>query len=399
MIPYLGIFATHPIQYHVPLWRKLAARSDVRIHVYYANDLSVKGGIDPEFGIPVKWDVPLLEGYKYSFLKNISKNPGLGKGFWGLNCPEVKSICRQERFDAVLVHGYSLLFELQVFQAAWHENIPIMIRGDNREGTGMKKSFAFEYLRSMVLKQLYRRVNIGLAVGKYMRRHFLRHGMKEEDIIDCVHCIDTDLMQRQKELFLPQRNRLRSEAGITHDDVVLLFLGKLIPVKNPSLLVRALQHLKLIPNLWIIVVGEGELRQKTERDLKQIMGAKAIFPGFVNQSEIGKYYVMGDVFVLPSKRETWGLVVNEAMLFGLPALVSDRVGCREDLVINGKTGFVFPSDDETALVNNLQDILNKPYVLKQLGQTAAEHIKRYNADAAVEGIIKALERIRMQRRS
>lgn len=394
MSAYLGIFSTHPIQYQVPLWRKLASRDDLRVHVFYASDSSVRGEMDLEFGVPVKWDVPLLAGYEYSFLENKARNPGPEKGFWGLNCPEIKSIFEREQFDAILLHGYSRFFDWQIFWHAWHKKIPVMIRGDNREGTGVKRSHFFEFIRSTILRQLYKRISIGLAVGNYMRRHFLRHGMAEWSVVNCVHCIDTDLMQQKKNEWLPKKTELRAKAGIPPDAIVLMFSGKLAPRKNPLLLAKSLSLVKNRERVWVLVAGDGALRNEFETALKKVLGERVVFPGFVNQSELGKYYAMSDVLVLPSSwGETWGLVVNEAMLFGLPALVTDAVGCREDLVIPGRTGYIYPHDNEEALASIIQDLIDNPELIRKLGTAAQEHIKAYSADAAVEGIVEALQRL------
>jgi len=396
MDTYLGIFSTHPIQYQVPLWRKLAARKNLRIHVYYGSDSSVRGEIDREFGVPVKWDVPLLEGYDYSFLKNTAKNPGPEKGFWGINCPEIESIMQKEKFDAVLVHCYSHFFEWQVMWAAWRNKVSIMLRGDNREGTGIKKSPFFEFVRSTVLRQLYKRISICLAVGKYMRRHFLKHGVAEWRVVNCPHCVDTDLMREQRDRLLPKKFELRGEVGIPPEALVLLFSGKLVPRKNPLLLARALRLVKSRERIWVLVAGDGVLRERLEAELKEVLGNRVVFPGFVNQSELGKYYAISDVLVLPSSwGETWGLVVNEAMLFGLPALVTDTVGCREDLVIPGRTGYIYPCDNEEALAGIVQDLIDNPELIRKLGTAAQEHIKAYSADAAVEGIVEGLRRLKL----
>jgi glycosyltransferase involved in cell wall biosynthesis len=218
--------------------------------------------------------------------------------------------------------------------------------------------------------------------------------MAEWSVVDCVHCIDTDLMQQKKDELLPKKPELRAEAGIPPDAVVLIFSGKLAPRKNPLLLARALSLVKERERVWVLVAGDGALRSEFETALKKVIGDRAVFLGFVNQSELGRYYVISDVLVLSSSwGETWGLVVNEAMLFGLPALVTDTVGCREDLVIPGRTGYIYPCDNEEALASIIQDLIDNPRLIQKLGTAAQEHIKAYSADAAVEGIVEALRRL------
>lgn len=394
MKPYLGIFATHPIQYHVPIWRGLAARNDVRVHVYYASDLNVrKSEIDPEFGIALEWDVPMLEGYDHSFMKNVSKRPGTASHFGCVNCPEVKEIVARERFDAVLIHGYSRLLEWQVMRACWKRRIPVMMRGDSREGAGLRYNWKHEFARNVVLRWLYRRMGIGLAVGGYMRRHFQRLGMPDRRIVSCPHCIDDALFERQREALLPRRQEMRREMGIPDGAPVLLFSGKLVPRKQPLMLGRALARSANRERVWALIVGEGEERAAAERVFREAIGDRAIFPGFVNQSQLGKYFVVSDLFILPSQLESWGLVVNEAMQMSLPVIASTRVGCREDLVIEGETGYVFPFDDEAALTACIDRALADPARLVRMGERARAHIAGYSTAAAVDGVMEGLRRV------
>ena len=98
--------------------------------------------------------------------------------------------------------------------------------------------------------------------------------------------------------------------------------------KNPLLIPRALNLLsdELKQNIWLLAVGDGTLRNQFETLSKAELGERVIFVGFKNQSQLGKYYAMGDILILPSHWETWGLVVNEALQFGLTVITSDKVG-------------------------------------------------------------------------
>ncbi|MCG8403895.1 MAG: glycosyltransferase family 4 protein [Phycisphaerales bacterium] len=390
---YLGIFSTHPIQYQTPLWRKLAARDDVRVHVYYASDASVRGEFNQEFGVEIKWDIPLLEGYPYTFLENKARKPGPAhKGFWSFNCPEVFSIQRRERFDAVLIHGYERYLSWQVIRSAGRTATPILIRGDNREGTGVRRSAAFEFCRSFVLERLYKRIAIGLSIGSYMRRHYINHGMEESRIVDCLHCVEDERFEAESQALLPSRSKRRSEMGIREDDLVLIFSGKLIPRKNPMLLARALKHVQARERVWIFIAGDGPLYEELERALRDVIGERAVMLGFLNQSQLGNYYSLADLHVLPSVYESWGLVVNEAMYFGLPAVVTDRVGCGEDLAIPYQTGFIIPNNDAEALGRHIQELVGNPALLKKMKEQAAHHIRQYSMDGAVEGIVEGCRR-------
>jgi len=122
-------------------------------------------------------------------------------------------------------------------------------------------------------------------------------------------------------------------------------------------------------------------------------GLPVSFTGFLNQTEIAQAYVAGDCLVLPSDYgETWGLVVNEAMVCGLPAIVSDRVGCGPDLVEEGITGSIFPFGDVDALAKKMIDLASDSRKAEEMGQRAKQLVlQNYSVEKAVEGTMKAIE--------
>ncbi len=125
----LAIFATHPIQYQAPLWRELARTPGLDVVVYYFSDQSVRGGMDPGFGIPVKWDVKLLDGYEHVFIK---RDANLARPS-SVKIPQPYSILGEGRFDWVLLQGYTHCFERQVARAAKRLGIKVIIRGEFSE--------------------------------------------------------------------------------------------------------------------------------------------------------------------------------------------------------------------------------------------------------------------------
>ena len=145
-----------------------------------------------------------------------------------------------------------------------------------------------------------------------------------------------------------------------------------------------------IKQIHLLMVGEGELKSKCQHYATN-KKLPVTFTGFLNQTEIISAYVASDCLVLPSDYgETWGLVVNEAMACGIPAIVSDRVGCHPDLIIQ-KTGEIFPFGDIESLSNLLVSYIKNPINLKIMGFEAQKHIKQFSYDEVVKGTLKALD--------
>lgn len=106
---------------------------------------------------------------------------------------------------------------------------------------------------------------------------------------------------------------------------------------------------------------------------------------------------MADVLVLPSSFEPWGLVLNEAMCFRLPVIVSDRVGAAADLVRDGVNGFIYPVGNIQSLADRLQRVLANEQVREEMGLQSRVTISRWGIDEDVEGILIALHTVSSKR--
>ena len=389
----LGFCATHPIQYQIPIFRALAAEAEIDLQVYFCSDHSVRGEIDPQFGVPVAWDVPLLSGYDYKFLVN--KGTGYNKsGFFAFSNSDIYQEMAAEKFDAFIVPAYHKLIYWQALRGAWRLGMPVFMRAEHYDGANFSRPLWKQVMRKSFLRWMYKRMAGVLSVGKYARRHYVNHGVPGAKIFDAPYCVDNALFEKQRDEFEPQRGEIRRELGIPDEATVMLFAGKLAPVKNPMLLVQAVKLLKHRDRLFLLVMGDGSLRGEFEKKMREVLPESSLTAGFVNQSQVGRYYTAADFLVLPSyEGETWGLVVNEGMLFGRPAIVSDTVGCSEDLIKPGKTGFVFANNDAADLAGYIDVFLEQPELVKTMGEAAHRLVGNYSVEANVQGIMKALHSV------
>jgi glycosyltransferase involved in cell wall biosynthesis len=389
----LGIFATHPIQYFSPVWRGLAATPGVEVIVHFFSDHSVRGGIDPGFKVNVSWDVPVLEGYEHRFL---SRDADLGRPA-SVRMEDPARVLKEGRFDAVLFHGYTHGFERQVAREAPDLGMKTIMRGEFSDlppfgGRGRMKSLA----RQVYLRWFYRHIDAFCYIGEDARRHLVRLGVPERKMFFSPYSVDTALLESQRRQF--DRGAARRGLGIDDGQLALMFSGKLIPRKDPVLLVRALRHVTGLERISLIILGDGELKTQVEQEGRPLLGERLKMPGFVNQSQIGKYFAASDVLVMTSHHETWGLVVNEAMQFGLPVIVSDAVRCHVDLVPRERTGLVFPDGDERALARCIQKLSDDRQLADVMGRSAAELINGYSTAVSVRGIREALAYVAGQSR-
>ncbi|MHC5730029.1 MAG: glycosyltransferase, partial [Nostoc sp.] len=165
-----------------------------------------------------------------------------------------------------------------------------------------------------------------------------------------------------------------------------------IPRKRPQDLVKAFAKAN-IPNSYLVLVGDGPLRDSLEAEVDQLGIAERVrFLGLVNYSRLPEVYVSSDLLVHPAEWEPYGLPVNEAMVCGVPVVVSDRVGAGYDLVQEGITGFTYPSGDVDALASILQKTLGDQETLKQMGRYATERMKTWSSRENAEGTVDAIEK-------
>lgn len=383
----IGIFPIHPIQYQVPWFRTLSDRFDMDVTVYYSMipNATVQG---EGFGVDFTWDVPLLSGYRYRVLKNVARNQSPGC-FFGCDTPGIYRIVRKGGFDAFIVNGWVVKSCLQLLLACRMHGVPVIVRGESND---MRR----RPLWARVLHRLLLRQYAGfLAIGRRNRAFYLKNGVPRKRIFIAPYGVDNQRFITAARALQLERGILRRRFGFDEKAFIFLFCGKFVLKKHPLHLIEGLDLLlKRYPFLQsctrLLMVGDG-LLLPAAKTMARNRNLPVVFTGFLNQREIVKAYVAADCLLLPSDTgETWGLVVNEAMACGLPAIVSDQVGCGPDLVIDGQTGYTYPFGDIGALADRMADMVDDLKTSAKMGRLARNHVSRYDIDRVTEGISRAL---------
>jgi glycosyltransferase involved in cell wall biosynthesis len=389
--PYrLAVVASHPIQYQAPLFRALAARPEIDLTVLFCCDWGLKSYDDKGFGRELKWDVPLLDGYRSEFLPNVSPKPSPSR-FWGLINPGVVRRLRAGGFDALWVHGWAKFTDWLAMLTAFASGVPVLLRG---ETTLLPRLPAWKAMaKRAILTQLFHRVSAFLAIGRYNAEFYRAYGVPKEKIFHVPYTVDNDFFLAQAERYLPEKIALKRMVGIPDDLPVILFCGKLTAVKRPMDLLKAFGEVSRTRRAGLIYVGDGPLRPQLEAYAREQHLQDVYFMGFQNQTKLPRFYAVADVFVLPSGFEPWGLVVNEAMCFGLPVIVSDQVGAGGDLVQNGVNGFTYSVGEVAILAEQVAVLLTETTLAGKMGQGSHELITRWSQREAVQGILACLEHL------
>jgi 1,2-diacylglycerol 3-alpha-glucosyltransferase len=251
----------------------------------------------------------------------------------------------------ILVPGYASLPALCA--AAWgrtHGAKTILMSESNYEDRPRR-----------VLSELFKRALImllfsgGVVGGKRAASYLRRLGVPEEKIAMAYDVVDN-------RYFASEAARRRAEAGQPEKVPYFLFVGRLAPEKNISTLLQAHALYLESGGSWpLVIVGDGPQREQLHDQAKaQIQTGKVVFAGHKTIHQLPEYFAFSGCFVLPSIREPWGLVVNEAMASGLPVIVSSRCGCADDLVEDGSNGFIIDPQSPSNLAAMLGRVSDLP---------------------------------------
>ena len=372
----IGFLVSHPIQYYAPIFRELAGLCDLT--VFFAHRQTAEQQGKAGFGVAFDWDIDLMSGYRSKFLENISRQPSIDR-FSGCDTPGIAREIAGGGFDAFIVPGWGFRSYMQAAKACRRASVPVFVRGDSQ--LVGPRNLLLRLAKAIAFPRLLRRFDGFLYVGQRSREYLLHYGAPSSRLFFSPHCVDNASFRaasdavRQSTGDEPRRNKR------------LLFVGKLLARKRPLDVLRAAALLREKLPVEVAFAGSGELEGEL-REFARDSGVPAVFHGFVNQSEMPAVYAAADVMVLPSDGlETWGLAVNEAMACGLPAVVSDAVGCGPDLVQQGVTGAIFPVGRTDRLAEALETAISLD--LSVLRQHLAARIQIYSPLGAAQGIIAA----------
>ncbi len=391
-MPRILIFESHPVQYKAPVYQALNRLLPDAFEIIYATDASLRpDNLDVEFGEKIAWDVPLLEGYRYRVLGNETRLPiGAPDSLSGRG---VFRLLRRERPSAIVLTSLRYRIDQVAYFSALLLRIPILIRQETQdEMYASRRTWLKNWLRFLAYKAIYAPVRHAFAFGELNYAHLRRHGIKREKISYARFSVPNPFEEMSDMALADLRETQRRSYRIASNEIVITFVGKLIPKKNPDLLFAALPHLpqELTSRMRLMFVGSGQLtddlQQLAERASKQ-WKIDSIFAGFVNQSRLPPYYLATDVLVLPSRRmgEAWGLVVNEALNAGCAAVVTDAVGCHPEFNDLERVR-VIPTESAASLAKAIQQLVSFPRQFRW----AEAHMQEYSTGAAAMRIREGL---------
>ncbi|MGB0720783.1 MAG: glycosyltransferase family 4 protein [Gammaproteobacteria bacterium] len=383
----IAYLLSHPIQYQSAMLRVIAAQPDIELTVFFGLDTVSRGNFDEGFGQLVKWDVPLLDGYDHEFLPTLigASRPGnilpLNRG--------LRARLREGRFDLLWIHGWGRIADLLAIRDARALGLPILMRTENNfRGTARPRAGCIQGLKERIKHWVMRRCDAFGYMGQAGYDYFRAYRVDARRLFNMPYMVDNEWLRaacaQADVAALRQRHDLGGERP------VLLYVGKLIRRKGVMDLIEAYASLEPDGRPYLLIVGSGEMEVEARSRVETLALSRVRFAGFRNQGELPAYFAASDLFVIPSRDEQWGVVVNEAMNGACAVLASDECGSAPELVIEGETGFNYPAGDGDALALALRRALADPDRLRRMGEQARDHVATYDANRILQGLRGAI---------
>ncbi|MGC9198081.1 MAG: glycosyltransferase family 4 protein [Acidobacteriaceae bacterium] len=394
----LAYLVSHPIQYQAPLLRRIALEPDIDLTVLFGSDISVRGYKDQGFGVEVAWDTPLLEGYRWEFLRcwrdtgSISETSPVSRGIY-------RRLSQRDgtaAFDALWVHGYASVNSLLAILAANALGIPVLLRAESWLADRVRHPWKLALKRGF-FQMLRPGITAVLPIGTANQAYWTHYFGDRVPQFRMPYAVDNRYFASRAHASLERQEELRSELKLSRGKPVILFASKLQERKHADHLLQAYARFRAErpshpagEQPCLVIVGDGAERARLEEMARQLQLEDVRFAGFRNQSELPAFFALASVFVLPSRHEPWGLIVNEAMAAGCPAIVSTDVGCHRDLIRDGVDGWVFPVGDIGALCDALHRVFTSPQSAEMIGINAQRRIQSWSYEEDVQGLRSAL---------
>ena len=242
---------------------------------------------------------------------------------------------------------------------------------------------------------IYKHSDAIVVYGEHVKQYLINEGVPSERIFVAAHAVDNEFYG--KTISVTEIEELREELHVERDTKVILYLGRLEESKGVRYLVDAFGDLEL-SNAILLIAGEGSLRPELEelsRDSKNSNNIR--FIGYVPIDIAPLYYSLAWIYILPSitiptGKEPWGLVVNEAMNQGVPVIATEAVGAAMGGLVNdGINGFVIPEKDSSTLARRIKELIDQPDLRNEMSRNARRIISSWNYERNVQGYREAIE--------
>src|SRR4030042_3313215 len=264
-----------------------------------------------------RWIPELGSEFKYKVLPGFSLNFFAKDLFsYHINPTIVWELIRND-YDVIVSVGYASFANQVAFLYCKICRKPFILWS----GSTISEPSFLRKVSLPLIKFMVRHSDALIAYGTRAKEYLIHLGASPEKIFIAFNTVDTDFFKQQSAKFKIKRKELKDKLGV-RNTAVILYVGQLIERKGIKYLLSAYSKLKHNFDVALVIVGDGIQKNELEDLCAKEAIQDAFFVGYKQLEELPKYYVVSDIFVLPSTEEVWGLVLNEAMACGLPVIAT-----------------------------------------------------------------------------
>jgi len=293
-------------------------------------------------------------------------------------CAEVLSWLKKP-YDEIVICGYSSPTAILAMADLRVRRIPFWMEAD---GGLIRQEGKLKYLFK---KSLVRMASFWLSSGQKTSEYLIHYGAKADRIslYPFSSLYEGDILPEP--VPLPEKKALRRELGLA-EEYIALSVGRFIPVKGFDILLQGAARLPKTVGIYIV----GDEAPQDYLEAREALGLSNVhFLGFHQKQALTRLYQAADLFVLPTRSDVWGLVINEAMANGLPVVTTDRCVAGMELVETGVNGYIVPADDPAALAEKIQLVLDSDRM--EMGRAALEKIQPYTLENMAKTHVEIFE--------
>ena len=360
------ILSVFPAPYRVGVFNELGKEYDVT--VYFEKSYDQERSKD--------WFENNFNNFKGGLLKNSekeSKSPKI----------EILTYLKAEKYDLVLAYDYVTPTAALLMTWCKFKRIPYAV---NCDGGFIKQNFFKKQIKKIFIEN----ASLCLAGGENAMKYFLYYGAKEKNIYLHNFSSVNDYELLKKPIEINEKKKIREELGMRSNKIAIS-IGQFIYRKGFDVLIKAWANVN--PEYELFIIGGGS-KEKEYTQLMQSLKLNNIkFIGFKNKEELRKYYLACDLFILPTREDIWGLVINEAMSYGLPVITTDKCVAGLELIKNNENGFIVPVDNEIELFKKINYILSDDNVARIMSNNNINKIKPYTIQNIAYSHIESIKKI------
>ena len=358
-----------PTSYLMPLWQEIrACTSGAADIVFLEENLSQSWGFD----LQLDPGATVLRGTRWEKFKTL------------------RQLIKKNNIELVHLAGWGHPLLQAALMVSWLRGIPVTMETDTPLPVGLP--VWKRVVKRLVYPLLFKVPAIFLPGGTRQAAYLRHYAVSTERIQVAQMTVDVKAIAAHADkIDTAGRSHVRVRWGLPLGAVVFLYVGRLEPHKGIQTLVNAFSMLRPVSvPVALLLVGDGSMRADLAK--MALADRRICCTGRLSGTALLDVYAAADVFVLPSRFEPWGLVINEAMACGLPVIATDRVGCVDDLVIDGETGYVVSSESMDTLTSVMTKLCQDHILRDKMAHNSRSLIAGWTIEKEAEIIVNTWNR-------